>query len=139
MTIDERPLRLADPLHVTAAADLEELILATVELRRQLVTHEAVCRQVLSDVREQAVIGPVLPVVRADLWRSATTDAIKEFEGTRHRARLARVAMSVDEGMTIAEIARSWGVSRQLASRWVRESGCGAAPCVGPEPTVVQL
>jgi transposase-like protein len=36
--------------------------------------------------------------------------------------RLLLVAIEVEEGRSIGEVARSWGVSRQLASRWVQES-----------------
>ena len=106
----------------SAAADLEELIESTVALRHRLVTHEVVCRRILAEVQHDTAIGCVLPAVRADRWRAAVTDAIKGFEASRHRVRLDLVGMSLDEGMTIAEIARSWGVSRQLASRWVHEA-----------------
>jgi transposase-like protein len=36
--------------------------------------------------------------------------------------RLLLVAIEVEEGRSIGDVARSWGVSRQLASRWVQES-----------------
>jgi len=119
-----------------AEVDLEDLIESTMVLERELVTHETVCRRILADVRNDVPIGCVLPAVHADQWRSALTEAIKRFEQTRHRARLVLVSMSLDEGMSIAEIARSWGVSRQLASRWVHEAtaqpGPGEPPGTGP-------
>ena len=121
VTIDERSPISGDPLADLASAGLEGLIDSTVELRRQLVIHEAVCRRVLSDVRSGLPMGCVLPAVQADNWRSDLTDAMKGFEVTRHHARLVLVAMSLEEGCSIAEIARTWGVSRQLASRWVQE------------------
>ena len=64
----------------------------------------------------------MLPEVQADSWRAAVTDAIRGFEAARHRVRLLLVAIEVEEGRSIGEVARSWGVSRQLASRWVQES-----------------
>lgn len=121
MTIDERAPLTRAPLPDLASAGLEGLIDSTVALRRQLVTHEEVCRRVLSDVQSGLPMGCVLPSVQADNWRSALTEAIKGFEMTRHHARLVLVAMSLEEGCTIAEVARTWGVSRQLASRWVQE------------------
>lgn len=142
MTIDERPVVEAAPLVRAAASGLEGLIESTVALRRELVTHEAVCRRVLSDVQDGHTMGSVLPAVQADTWRSALTDAMKGFEMTRHHARLVLVAMSVDEGCSIADIARTWGVSRQLASRWVQEAATmravavvavdGVTPALGP-------
>lgn len=131
VTVDQRmPLGSATRTE-SAVADLEELIESTVALRHQLVTHEAVCRRILDEVRHEVAIGCVLPAVRADRWRAAVTDAMKGFEVTRHRVRLDLVGMSLDEGMTIAEIARSWGVSRQLASRWVQEALVLRGPCDG--------
>jgi hypothetical protein len=106
-----------------AAADgLEGLIGATSVLRTELDAHEATCRKVLDEVRVDQAITGVLPRVQADTWRSAVTDAIRGFEAARHRVRLLLVAIEVEEGRSIGDVARSWGVSRQLASRWVQES-----------------
>ncbi len=91
-------------------------------LRSELNVHEVMCRRVLDEVRVDHEITGVLPEVQADSWRSAVTDAIRGFEAARHRVRLLLVAMEVEEGRSIGEVARSWGVSRQLASRWVQES-----------------
>jgi len=140
MTVDQGTRHVAAPPTESAVADLEELIESTVALRHRLVTHEAVCRRILDEVQHRAAIGCVLPAVRADRWRAAVTDAIKGFEVTRHRVRLDLVGMSLDEGMSIAEIARSWGVSRQLASRWAHEALVAReadeerddGPCVDP-------
>lgn len=131
VTIDERPPLTRDPLQDLATASLEGLIDSTVALRSELLTHEAVCRRVLADVEDGNSIGYVLPAVDADRWRSALTDAIKAFEITRHHSRLVLVAMSLDEGCSIAEIARTWGVSRQLASRWVQEASRMRPTCDG--------
>jgi len=138
VTIDERLLPLSGPRHDEVAGGLEELIEATRFLRRQLDVHEAACRRVLADVEDGVPIGSALSGVRADNWRSAVTAAIQRFEATRHRSRLALVAMSLDDGASISEIARTWGVSRQLASRWVQETrsagrSCSAVGTVAPE------
>ena len=106
-----------------AAADgIEELIGATSMLRAELNAHEVTCRRVLDEVRVDHEMTGVLPEVRADAWRAGVTDAIRSFEAARHRVRLLLVAIEVDEGRSIGEVARCWGVSRQLASRWVQES-----------------
>ncbi len=109
-------------LRRSAAESIEELIGATSVLRTELNAHEATCRKVLDEVRVDHEITGVLPQVQADTWRSAVTDAIRHFEAARHRARLLLVAIEVEEGRSIGEVARSWGVSRQLASRWVQET-----------------
>jgi hypothetical protein len=101
---------------------MEDLISTTVFLRRQLVAHEEVCRRVVAGIEQGDPVACLLEDVRADSWRSMLTEAVKGFEVARHRVRLVLVAMAIEEGMSITDVARSWGVSRQLASRWVQES-----------------
>ena len=108
---------------VPVSTGIESLIERTVALRRELEAHEATCRLILDRVAGDAPVGWVLSEVGADRWRSSVTEAIQAFETSRHAVRIALVAMSVADGMSIAEVARSWGVSRQLASRWVHECG----------------
>jgi hypothetical protein len=122
MTVDQGPLPATRDLKLSAADGIEELIGATAILRSELNVHEAICRKVLSEVRVDHEITGVLPEIHADTWRSAVTDAIRGFEAARHRVRLLLVAIEVEEGRSIGEVAKSWGVSRQLASRWVQES-----------------
>jgi D-serine deaminase-like pyridoxal phosphate-dependent protein len=124
MTVDERSLIAPDPLRSEAADRIVRLMDATSALRSQLDTQQSVSAVVLAAVLDDVPVSYVLPEVRADKRRSALTESIKEFELARHQTRLVLVAMAVDEGMSIADVARAWGVSRQLASRWVRESGC---------------
>ena len=122
MTVDQEPTSSVHALRSSAAAGIEELISATAMLRAELNTHEAVCYQLLDEVRVDHELTGVLPAIHADTWRSAVTDAIRGFEAARHRVRLLLVAIEVREGLSIGEVAKSWGVSRQLASRWVQES-----------------
>jgi len=127
VTVDGReatapvPVAVADIVPVSTG--IETLIERTAALRRELEDHEVTCRRILAHVAGDASIGWVLSEVGADRWRSSVTEAIQAFETSRHAVRISLVALSVADGMTIAEVARSWGVSRQLASRWVHECG----------------
>ena len=118
-TRSRRPIH---DLKVSAAEGIEQLIGATSVLRSELNSHEAIFNRLLDEVRVDRKITGVLPAIHADTWRSAVTDAIRGFEAARHRVRLLLVAIEVQEGLSIGEVAKSWGVSRQLASRWVQES-----------------
>lgn len=122
MTVDQGPVPTVSTLKELAANGIEELIGVTSVLRSELDVHEATCRTLLDEVRVDHEITGVLPEIHADTWRSAMTDAIRGFEAARHRVRLLLVAIEVEEGRSIGEVAKSWGVSRQLASRWVQES-----------------
>jgi Fic family protein len=50
------------------------------------------------------------------------TRILAEFEQSRREIRTAVVAAAVEEGMTVTEIADIFGVSRQLANRFVKEA-----------------
>jgi transposase-like protein len=54
--------------------------------------------------------------------RAATSEIIRDVQAARHRAQQAQFKLAAAEGSTMAEIARAWGVSRQLVSRMVKEA-----------------
>lgn len=54
--------------------------------------------------------------------RRTMSDAMSEFEATRHRFRLALVAVAIDNGMSAAQIGEAFAFSRQLASRYLKEA-----------------
>jgi len=105
-----------------ASSGVEELISTSRLLRQQLGVHEDVCRKVIAGLDQGAPMAYLLDDVEAASWRGVVTEAVKGFEVARHRVRLILVAIAVDEGMSITDVAKRWGVSRQLASRWVQES-----------------
>jgi len=79
---------------------------------------ERICRRLeqgeaLHEVMRKIGVGDL----RADL-----ADRLAQFEAARHRMRAACFRMSLAEGLSIGEIARLWGISRQLASRLVHEA-----------------
>jgi hypothetical protein len=50
-------------------------------------------------------------------------DALARVEEIRHRIRLLVFAQGMEEGMSIGELGRRYGFSRQLASRYAKEAG----------------
>jgi len=50
------------------------------------------------------------------------TRIMADFERSRREIRAAVVAAALGEGMTITEVAEIFGVSRQLANRFVKEA-----------------
>ena len=53
--------------------------------------------------------------------RQGLTDAINRLEAARLDARRQLFRVMIAEGHSIGEIARTWGISRQLASRILRD------------------
>ena len=87
-------------------------------LRRYERALERVCRRVERDVPLHEVMAQIgVGDLRADL-----VERLTRFEEARHRMRLACFHMSLTEGLSIGDIARLWGISRQLASRLINEA-----------------
>ena len=53
--------------------------------------------------------------------RASVSDALTELERTRHDAQRLLFQLLHAEGQTMADIGRTWGISRQLVSRLVNE------------------
>jgi hypothetical protein len=53
--------------------------------------------------------------------RASVSDALTELERTRHDAQRLLFQLLHSEGQTMADIGRTWGISRQLVSRLVNE------------------
>jgi DNA invertase Pin-like site-specific DNA recombinase len=58
--------------------------------------------------------------------RAANDDALRRFETARLRAQHAFYRLGAEDGMSAAEIGRTWGVSRQLVSRVLNHGGARA-------------
>ncbi|MGH7750242.1 MAG: hypothetical protein ACREQ5_36555 [Candidatus Dormibacteria bacterium] len=56
-------------------------------------------------------------------YRSDLADKAKCAEDLRHRLRLALIEAARQEGTSLGELARLWGLSRQLISRLAKEIG----------------
>jgi transposase-like protein len=65
----------------------------------------------------------------------AMTDLLAEFDECRHRLRISITAAGLEEGMSIGDIGRAFGVSRQLAARFAKEVRAQAGPDDPPTAT----
>jgi DNA-directed RNA polymerase sigma subunit (sigma70/sigma32) len=105
-----------------AVRAIEEFELAIVRTREQLKYMEAVMRRVRKLIETGHPATEVAHQVDAAAARQATSEILREVQGARQRAQRAQFKLAAAEGSTLAEIARGWGVSRQLVSRLVKES-----------------
>ncbi len=60
-------------------------------------------------------------VLEPQSLRSSLSDTLAELERTRHDAQRLLFQLLHQEGQTMADIGRMWGISRQLVSRLVNE------------------
>jgi len=103
---------------IRSIGEMEEAILAT---RNQLKIMETLMRRGRKMLESGRSASEVATVNHAAEARAATSDIIRRVQGARHRAQQAQFKLAAAEGATMAEIARGWGVSRQLVSRMVKE------------------
>ena len=67
-------------------------------------------------------LGDTLDQLSGAGARRQMTEALEQFEVARHRVRLSMFALAEEQGMSISDVARSLGISRQLASRLAAEA-----------------
>jgi len=109
------------PKHQHAVSDSLLLADSAAELRRELEEKESMYRATASDLLAGMSVAEALTTSRVDVARRELSDALERFETLRHRSRLSLTAAGIEEGMSIGQIGRSWGISRQLASRYAAE------------------
>jgi hypothetical protein len=73
-------------------------------------------------IDDGADLGATLESLGGPETRRQMTEALEQFETARHRVRLSMFALAEEQGMSISEVARGLGISRQLASRLAAEA-----------------
>jgi len=76
----------------------------------------------IESLRDGMTIAQSTKDTRSAERSRSLTRILSEFEQSRREIRAAVVAAALQEGMTISEIADIFGVSRQLANRFVKDS-----------------
>jgi transposase-like protein len=98
--------------------EMEEAFART---RVQLKAMETTIRRARRLVEDGRPALDVAQAINAAETRAATSASIEQVQGVRHRTRQTQFKLAAAEGASMAEIARGWGVSRQLVSRMVKE------------------
>jgi hypothetical protein len=94
---------------------------AAAKLRDDLERHVEINREVVQALEQVGALGAALERIQAGEWRTRLTDSLARYELLRHRARLSLIAVGMEEGMTVADVAEQWSISRQLAARYLRD------------------
>jgi len=108
-------------LRESAVEEIGQLLESAKVLRADLRVKEAAYRRVSRMLEKGEPIDEVLEDSGARTARQELTDAMTDFERHRHSTRLSLTAAALEEGMSIGQIGRAWGFSRQLAARYARE------------------
>jgi hypothetical protein len=95
----------------------DDLIEATDRLRDAVVTFKKAFTMQARRIERGTPAVEALESVNASAVRQELASALEEFETLRYKVRVAFIALALDEGSSMSEIARALGVSRQLVSR----------------------
>ncbi len=115
MTADVEPLRARYVAALDAVEEASGVTVAALEDARQarLIARELVLSgRRLVDLGQEMELQPL---------RATVADALAGLERARHDAQRLLFQVLHAEGQTLAEIGRTYGISRQLVSRLVNE------------------
>jgi hypothetical protein len=107
-----------------AIAAIERTIEASKALRTSLRTGEVIGQKMIRELQGSTPIYETVTATGSDPadLRQNTNDLLDNFEHCRHEMRLAFIGPSLTDGVTIGQIGRDLGISRQLATRLAREA-----------------
>jgi hypothetical protein len=106
-----------------SAADLiSELVEALAELRRSATSVEEIALRSLESVEQGAGVAEALNSALPAETREMMNEALKRVENARHQIRLLVFSDGIKQGMSIGELGRKYGFSRQLAARYAKEA-----------------
>jgi DNA-directed RNA polymerase sigma subunit (sigma70/sigma32) len=116
-------------------ADIQRLVDSGQALREQLSTSRKGFARGLKLLEDDMPLIEAMAELNSAERRVRMTDLLTEFDECRHRLRLSITAAGLEEGMTVTEIGRAFGVSRQLAARFAKEVRARDARGGTPPPT----
>jgi hypothetical protein len=112
---------MAEPSEETVRM-VERLLDALAELRTTTRTAESDVRRALKMAQKGSDLATAVVACNPAGTRQAMNDALNTVEVVRHQMRLKIFQIGLEEGMTIGELGRAFGFSRQLASRIAKEA-----------------
>ena len=109
------------PQPETLVQSVEQLAIAIEKAIHTLTLDHAVALSLIEGLRSDESVEAIVTSNKMASVREEMTDALVELEAARGHARAELFRALLREGSSIGQIARLWGISRQLASRIVRE------------------
>jgi AraC-like DNA-binding protein len=120
VAIQRDPVR--DEHRDAAVRDLLHLLEANRRLRDTLADNAVHYESSLLAMLDGNDPGRVIDGMVVARCRLSLADSLARFEQARHKARGTFIVAQFDNGMNMKEISRRWGISRQLAHRFFKES-----------------
>jgi hypothetical protein len=112
----------------TGLIDVLDALLASIRDTQRVLREVApVYKKFRDQVEGGMTVGAALREARVAKHRESLINQLAEFEKLRHEARRMIVHQALAEGLSIAEIGRIYGFSRQLAARYAKEARSASA------------
>lgn len=105
-----------------AVDSVEILLQSLADLRNVTRETEAIVRKALKGAKAGADVLTTLQACNPGDTRLAMNQALKNVESARHAMRLHIFKLGLEQGLSIGEMGRHFGISRQLAARYAREA-----------------
>jgi hypothetical protein len=105
-----------------ALQEIERFLESARALRAELRASETTYRRLARLLTQGDQVHGALEAVDASVRRHDLTEALDALERQRHQVKVALAADGLRQGMTIGDLGRAWGVSRQLAARYAKEA-----------------
>lgn len=102
-------------------ATLERLGAAAQAVRDALDAAAGALTVIRDQVRADARVSDLFAAMEPKPLRVALSDSLTELERSRHHAQKVLFRILFVEGTNMSDIARRWGISRQLVSRLINE------------------
>jgi hypothetical protein len=96
---------------------LDDLEVAEAVLRAQMLRLQSTIRESRRFLLAGGLSTGLPELTNVTQHRAANDEALRGFEAARLRSQHAFYRLGAEDGMSAAELGRTWGVSRQLVSR----------------------
>lgn len=100
---------------------VERLIVALATARKALRAAELALTRSLREANKSSDLAAAIIKANPANARQEINDALTAVEQRRHEVRRMVFEMALEDGMSIGELGRLWGFSRQLAQRYAKE------------------
>ncbi len=115
-------------------ADVQRYVAAGEELAAAIADFNAMNRAALEDIAIGVPVSESFRIRDSAGWSRRITGLLDEFEACRRVTRASAAAALVDEGRSVTDIGRAFGVSNQVASRFAKGAGRYGDRSVGITP-----
>ena len=105
-----------------AIRSVERVIEAMQNLRRVLESREEVLRRAISVLEPAPDYAEAVKEAHVSEEQEDLSEALFLLEARRRESRIASFRSALDHGLSINELSRIWGFSRQMASRYAKEA-----------------